>query len=62
VYGWIVRIVRDSAKPFAAWVRRLGILMLTPTLVLAVFPLAAAFYYLVWKHLVGFSNEVVSVA
>jgi len=42
--------------------RHLGILMLTPMLGLAVLPLAAAFYYLVWKHLVGFLNEVVNVA
>ncbi len=42
--------------------RHLGISFVTPTLVLAAFPLLAAFYYLVWKHVVGFLNEVVSVA
>jgi hypothetical protein len=42
--------------------RHLGIFILTPALGLAVFVPVAAFYYLVWKYLVGFLNEVVGVA
>jgi len=42
--------------------RHLGITFVTPTLILTAFPFLAALYYLVWKHVVGFLNEVVGVA
>jgi hypothetical protein len=38
-----------------------GASLFTPIEALIVFPIIAAVYYLIWKHLVGFFNEVVGV-
>ena len=41
--------------------RILSLSVLTPLEALAAFPVAAAIYYLIWKHAVGFFNRVVEV-
>ena len=33
----------------------------TPTLVIAVFPVALIVYYLAWKHIIGFFNQLLGV-
>jgi hypothetical protein len=38
-----------------------GASLFTPIEALIAFPIIAAVYYLIWKHLVGFFNEVVGV-
>lgn len=42
--------------------RVLSLSVLTPLEALAALPVAAAIYYLIWKHAVGFFNRVVGVA
>ena len=45
-----------------ALARALGITFLTPTLYATGFPVALVVYYLAWKHLVGFCNELLGIA
>ena len=44
-----------------AWALGIWILTPTPTLILTVFPVALIVYYLVWKHIVGFFNQLLGV-
>ena len=41
--------------------KALDIWIVTPTLIITVFPVAFVVYYLAWKHIVGFFNQVVGV-
>jgi hypothetical protein len=42
--------------------RALEIAIITPGLVLTVAPVALIIYYLAWKHLVGYFNDVLGIA
>ena len=49
--------------PTAYVIQRVTDLMIwTPTLVVIAFPVAVVLYYLAWKHLVGFFNELLGIA
>lgn len=41
--------------------RALDIWIVTPKLIITVIPVALIVYYLVWKHIVGFFNQVLEV-
>ncbi len=42
--------------------RALDFVILTPTFFATVFPIVIVVYYLAWKHVVGFFNEVLGIA
>src|SRR5262249_38566368 len=49
--------------PIAYFIQQVTDLMIwTPTLVAIAFPVAIVLYYLAWKHLVGFFNELLGIA
>ena len=41
--------------------RALEIGIITPTLLITVFPVALIVYYLIWKHVIGFFNRLLAV-
>ena len=41
--------------------RALNIWVVTPSLIITVFPIALIVYYLVWKNIVGFINQLLGV-
>jgi hypothetical protein len=41
--------------------RALDIGIVTPTLVITAFPVALIVYYLLWKHVIGFFNQLLAV-
>ncbi len=45
-----------------ATARALDISIVTPTVAATIFPIALVVYYLLWKHVVGFFNEVLGIA
>ena len=41
--------------------KTLDIWIVTPTLILTVFPVGVIVYYLAWKHIIGFFNQLLGV-
>lgn len=42
--------------------KALGVMIWNPQIVICAFPIGLVFYYLAWKHVVGFFNELLGIA